>query len=79
RIAALERLFNIKAGVRPEDDSLPDRFSEEPIEVAGKERVVSRETIAQLRRDYYELRKWDHQGRPSDSLLKTLGVKSRSA
>lgn len=76
RIAALERLFNLQAGVKPEDDTLPDRFSDEPIVVAGRERVVSRETIARLRGDYYELQGWDCEGKPSGELVKSSTVKS---
>lgn len=77
RVAALERLFNLEAGVTPEDDTLPDRFSEEPIVVAGKDRVVSRETIARLRADYYAVQKWDRRGQPADELISKLGVDSR--
>jgi aldehyde:ferredoxin oxidoreductase len=64
RIADLERRFNILAGAKAEDDTLPERFSKEPIIVAGKERVLSKEAIERLRRDYYEVRGWDEEGNP---------------
>jgi aldehyde:ferredoxin oxidoreductase len=79
RIAALERLFNVEAGAKPEDDTLPARFSEESISVGGKERVVSQDTISRLRSDYYKLRGWDSKGRPSRGFLERLRFKSSSA
>jgi len=79
RIATLERIFNIEAGLKSEEDTLPDRFSEEPIVVAGAEKLVSKDTIARLRSDYYKLQNWDANGIPTDKLLKTLNIKSRQA
>lgn len=35
RVATLERIFNVKAGLKPDDDSLPARFAEMPITVGG--------------------------------------------
>jgi aldehyde:ferredoxin oxidoreductase len=79
RVATLERLFNVEAGVRAEDDLLPPRFSEIPIVVAGEERVVSGEAQERMRRDYYVVRGWDASGRPTKSLLDTLRIGGRSA
>jgi len=64
RVATLERIFNIAAGAKAEDDSLPERFSEEPIVVSGRERVVSKEAIERMRKDYYAVRGWDEDGKP---------------
>jgi aldehyde:ferredoxin oxidoreductase len=77
RIAALERVFNLEAGAKAGDDTLPARFSDEPITVDGEERVVSRETIERMRSDYYELQGWDEEGRPLRSLLEKLEVEIR--
>jgi len=77
RVAALERLFNLEAGLREEDDALPDRFADVPAVVGGRERVVSRDDQARLRRDYYRVRGWDENGRPGRELLDSLGVKAR--
>lgn len=52
RIATLERMFNLEAGARMEDDALPERFSQVPIVVAGEEKVVSRDAQDRMRRDY---------------------------
>jgi len=77
RIAALERLFNLEAGATLEDDSLPDRFSDEPINVAGKDRVLPREVLEKMRSDYFGLQGWDEDGRPTESLCKKLNVERR--
>jgi len=77
RVAAVERLFNIEAGLTEADDALPARFSREPILVAGGERVVSAEASARMRTDYYRARGWDDKGNPAPSTLKSLGITKR--
>ncbi|UCD74359.1 MAG: aldehyde ferredoxin oxidoreductase family protein [Phycisphaerales bacterium] len=79
RIATLERLFNLAAGAGWQDDTLPDRFSDEPIVVEERESVVSRETIARMRGDYYQLLGWDNEGRPGKERLRSLGLENRWA
>ncbi len=79
RIAAVERLLNLSAGLTAEDDTLPARFSTEPILVAGEERVVTADAIARMRRDYYRARGWDEKGSPTLSLLESLGLKERKS
>jgi len=75
RVAALERIFNLEAGMKPEDDSLPERFITEPILVKGKEKLISRDVIEKLRYDYYKAQGWDEQGRPSQRLRNSLKIK----
>ena len=77
RIAALERMFNLEAGLCAADDTLPARFSDEPLVVAGQERTVSREVISRLRSDYYTLQGWDQAGCPTQATLVKLGVETR--
>jgi aldehyde:ferredoxin oxidoreductase len=77
RVAAVERLFNLDAGLTREDDTLPERFSREPILVAGEERVVSREAVDRMRHDYYRARSWDAEGNPTENLLQSLRIKRR--
>ena len=78
RIAAVERLFNLAAGLTEADDALPARFSHEPILVAGEERVVSADAASRMRRDYYRARGWDDQGIPTASALESLGIIKRT-
>ena len=72
RVAALERLFNLAAGAAPADDALPSRFAESPIIVAGEKRAVTRDVQERMRRDYYQVRGWDAEGRPAAELLSSL-------
>jgi aldehyde:ferredoxin oxidoreductase len=58
RIWNLERLFNLREGV--EKDSLPDRFSDVPLDT--------------LLCEYYDARGWDSEGRPRSDTLSTLGL-----
>ncbi len=74
RIATLERLFNLKAGLTPEQDDLPERFCNEPIQVAGEDKVISKDAMERMKQDYYSVRQWDPDGRPSKELLNTLRI-----
>ena len=59
-----DRLLNIDFGVRSEDDTLPRRFTSEPLaEGASKGQVVP---VKEMVRDYYRLRGWDESGRPGE-------------
>jgi len=60
-IANATRTFNIREGLTREDDSLPRRFFEEPIE-EGK--IMKREDFERLLSEYYDLRGWDPLGKP---------------
>ncbi len=77
RVATLERIFNLEAGLNPEDDTLPERFSTEPILVKGKERLIPKEAMERMRRDYYQARGWDEKGKPTESLVKALEIEGR--
>lgn len=72
RVATLERLFNLAAGVTAVEDDLPERFKTEPIVVAGEERLVPEDAIVRMRNDYYEIRGWDTQGKPRPDILQNL-------
>jgi len=74
RIATLERLFNLKAGLTPEQDDLPERFCNEPIQVAGEDKVISKDAMERMKQDYYSVRQWDTDGRPSKELLNSLRI-----
>ena len=75
RIWNLTRLFNLKAGLRKEDEDLPARFKEEPLPdgPAAGHRFTD-EDIARLRADYYAVRGWDEHGVPRPETLAALGV-----
>jgi aldehyde:ferredoxin oxidoreductase len=75
RIATEERLFNLAAGITNEDDTLPARFSLEPIMVEGKKRTVPSDVIERLKKDYYEVQGWDWRGHPLELTQKKLDIK----
>jgi len=56
RIVEATRRFNLREGLRKEDDGLPRRFFEEPLENGD---VLPRENFARLLADYYRLRGWE--------------------
>ncbi|MFW6124012.1 MAG: aldehyde ferredoxin oxidoreductase family protein [Acidobacteriota bacterium] len=73
RIAALERVFNLRAGLKYSDDSLPQRFSSQSLTVQGKNTALSEETQTQMREDYYKAREWSvPEGIPSQKVLETI-------
>jgi aldehyde:ferredoxin oxidoreductase len=56
------RRFNMREGLSPAEDHLPERFHTEALPETGK--VITREQMKQLLADYYEVRGWDTEGRP---------------
>jgi aldehyde:ferredoxin oxidoreductase len=73
RIWNLERLFNLRAGLGRQDDTLPRRILEEPADIGVGKGQVSR--VPEMLPVYYALRGWDEQGVPSDQTLERLGLK----
>ena len=72
RIWNLQRLFNARAGFSRKDDTLPSRLMEEPISTgAGAGGVWKREPLLS---EYYRVRGWDDEGRPSQEKLAALGI-----
>ena len=72
RIWNLERRFNLKAGVGAEEDRLPRRLLEEPIQAGAKEGQVHR--LAEMLPEYYQERGWDAKGVPTKERLVQLGL-----
>lgn len=72
RIFNLQRLFNLKAGLRIEDEKLPDRFYKEPLPDGPNAGAV-----LDLQREmgiYYHLRGWDKNHLPYRGKLNFLGL-----
>jgi aldehyde:ferredoxin oxidoreductase len=72
RIWNLEKLFNLRAGFDRKDDRLPVRMVSEPMPdgPAKGNRVPLEEMLS----EYYQLRGWDSQGRPTKEKLASLGL-----
>ncbi|MCJ7830848.1 MAG: aldehyde ferredoxin oxidoreductase family protein, partial [Desulfobacterales bacterium] len=72
RVNTLVRTFNLREGLTREDDRLPVRFLKEPLaEGPARGRVVD---FAPLLAEYYFVRGWDAEGRPTPAKLKALGI-----
>jgi len=71
RIWNLERLFNLREGFTAKDDRLPARFSSPLPDGSSRQRVVHLDAMLT---EYYRLRRWDREGRPTKSLLKYLNI-----
>ena len=72
RIWNLERIFNLKAGVGPDQDKLPSRLVSEPIPSGPCKGRIHR--LPELLPEYYEERGWDEKGLPTESKLAQLGI-----
>ena len=71
RIYNLERMFNVREGMK-DDDHLPRRFIEEPMPEGPSAGQVYEED--ELLRQYYEVRGWDQHGVPKPETLQALGL-----
>ena len=72
RIWNLERLFTLKAGYTNRDDTLPPRLLNEPIPSGPAKGEVC--DLHQMLPEYYTLRGWDKEGRPTNEKLTELGL-----
>lgn len=72
RISNLTRAFNTREGFTRKDDTLPFRFLNEPLPSGlCKGQVVKLEPMLG---EYYRLRGWDKEGRPTREKLMELGL-----
>ncbi|MEM0312735.1 MAG: aldehyde ferredoxin oxidoreductase family protein [Thermoplasmatales archaeon] len=68
----LERIFNLKAGISPKDDTLPKRFLTEGIPKGpNKGKTVP---LKPLLDDYYKERGWSPDGIPTKEKIEELGL-----
>ena len=72
RIWNQERLFNLKAGLTKDDDSLPSRMLKDPMPMGpAKGKVVDLEPMLA---EYYQVRGWDKNGVITQEKLVDLGL-----
>jgi aldehyde:ferredoxin oxidoreductase len=72
----LLRLFNAREGVGREQDTLPKRLFDEPLQGGASDGVsVTRAEFQAALDNYYELAGWDKRtGMPTQAKLKELGL-----
>ena len=63
-VATLTRIFNLREGLKPEDDHLPPRLHREALPSGH---TLTAEEMALMLKDYYRLRGWGADGVPADS------------
>ena len=73
RIWNLERLFNLKAGIDPSQDTLPKRLLEDPIAEGPSKGCVNK--LSETLPEYYKVRGWSEEGLPTEERLEVLGIK----
>jgi aldehyde:ferredoxin oxidoreductase len=72
RIWNLERLFNMKAGISPDEDKIAKRLLEVPVSEGPAEgNVVDLDTML---KEYYEVRDWTVDGEIKEEKLAELGI-----
>ncbi|MBI2831906.1 MAG: aldehyde ferredoxin oxidoreductase family protein [Chloroflexi bacterium] len=74
RIINTYRLFSIREGISRKDDTLPAAFFKKPLPAPAEGAVISPEDFEFMLNEYYELRGWDHEGRPTQEKLRELGI-----
>jgi len=75
RVINLERLFNVREGVRRQDDALPWRVMHEPIpDGPSAGAYCPPEELGLMLDRYYALRGWDGDGVPTPARLSALGL-----
>jgi aldehyde:ferredoxin oxidoreductase len=62
-ISDLVRCFNIREGLRPEDDNLPTRFYKDMLKTGD---VITKDELKTMVKEYYSLRGWNNNGVPKD-------------
>lgn len=75
RVVNLERAFNSREGLTRQDDTLPKRFTQEPLPADSGPSAGSVVELEPMLDEYYQARGWDTStGRPTASKLRELGL-----
>jgi aldehyde:ferredoxin oxidoreductase len=64
RIVTAKKLYNLREGWTPAEDTLPQRFLEHELPVGtGRRAALPRARLHEMIQAYYATRGWDRQGR----------------
>jgi aldehyde:ferredoxin oxidoreductase len=75
RIVTAKKLYNLREGWTPAEDTLPRRFLSEGLPAgAGAEALLPRERLEAMIAAYYAVRGWDAEGRVPADLVASLGL-----
>ncbi|MGE5588976.1 MAG: aldehyde ferredoxin oxidoreductase family protein [Clostridia bacterium] len=75
RIVNTERMFNLRCGMTPRDDTLPRRFLEEGLPEGPAKGVTV--DLAEMLPEYYSGRGWTKDGVPTREKLEKLGIEAK--
>jgi len=76
RIYNLTRAFNVREGINRKHDTLPDRIFTDPLPSGPAQgNYVRREDFEKMLEEYYAIRGWDKDGRPTLHTLTELDLK----
>ena len=71
----LFRFYNCREGLTEREDTLPDRFFDEPIDFGSHKGVkLNREKFKEAIKLYYDMMGWDEYGKPKESTLYDYGL-----
>lgn len=71
----LMHLYNLREGIGPEADTLPDRFFDEPIDTGTwRGHRIDRTAFEEAIRTWYRMMGWDDRARPAYETLVSLGL-----
>ena len=75
RIWNQTRLFNLREGITADMDKLPKRFVKEALSSGPhKGQRIGNADMKYMLGDYYRLRGWDEQGRPTEETIERVGL-----
>ncbi len=75
RIYNIEKIFNVREGMRRKDDTLPVRwFTEKQPAGPSKGELIEAGKFEEMLDEYYEFRGWDKEGIPTKAKLQELGL-----
>jgi aldehyde:ferredoxin oxidoreductase len=72
RVFNLQRLFNLKAGIKKVDETLPERFFKEPLPDGMNAGAIL--SLEEQIKEYYSLRGWNGDYVPTREKLEELGL-----
>lgn len=75
RIYNLTRIFNVREGFTKQNDTLPQRLLQETLPSGpAKGHLIKERDLDEMLDDYYRLRGWDREGKPTKQKLEELGL-----
>jgi len=72
RTITMERIFNMLCGLNDQDDWLPDRFYNEPVQTKMGSAICNRKAFQKMHKEYFNSVGWDDNGKPKEKTLKDL-------